>query len=335
MKKQLALKIILALLPTLILTQNWAWMSMNRVLGFAFLIFWVLMIWQVIASKDKNYIVHRLLWWSEIAFFLLPISAIFLTFGFGSKIINATEGAAQVGAAVGTVIGGVLAIGLGFVIGLFGGFICRSVSKKYAGKITEVENKKEFFTKTKGWAFIAGIIVILIATSISLSGEKNKKTEDNDVVATSTKEEVVNTVTPEKLCPEITKGATAYNFEWAKNTEGNQGLFLSADFVKQMAFGGDYKLNNLPNTSEYFADNFSCQKGSNSGESLNKLYCRTSFMYKPDLRKNNVDQDGNIVSTEDKYITTFIFDATGKDLERVNDLKTLTLDSIVCSNDSF
>ena len=176
MKKHLAIKILLALLPAIVFTQDWAWMSSNKILGVAFLFFWILMIWQVISSEDKNFVIHRLLWLSEIAFFLLPVSAIVLTFSFGSQVVSETEGIAQAGAAIGTAIGGVFAVIIGLVIGITGGIICRSFSKKYGKKMVDKENKKDFFTKTRAWSFWIGVFVLaLIATSVS----GNKKVENN------------------------------------------------------------------------------------------------------------------------------------------------------------
>jgi uncharacterized membrane-anchored protein YhcB (DUF1043 family) len=174
MKKHLAIKILLALLPAIVFMQNWAWMSSNKIIGVAFIFFWILMIWQVISSEDKNFVMHRLLWLSEIAFFLLPVSAIVLTFSFGSQAISETEGIAQAGAAIGTAIGGVFAVIIGLVVGIIGGVICRSFSKKYAKKIINKENNKDFFTKTRAWSFWVGIfILILIATTISGNKEVN------------------------------------------------------------------------------------------------------------------------------------------------------------------
>ena len=142
------------------------------------------MIWQVISSEDKNYIKHRLLWLTEIAFFLLPISAIFLSLGFGSKLIGSTTGAAQAGAAIGTAIGGFFAVILGFIVGIAGGFICRSISKKYGKKITEDEDKKkDFFSKTKGWAFVLAILILVIASSTSSADKKADTNSNKDNVS--------------------------------------------------------------------------------------------------------------------------------------------------------
>ena len=197
MKKHLAIKILLALLPAIVFTQNWAWMSSNKIIGLAFIFFWILMIWQVISSEDKNYVNHRLLWLSEIAFFLLPVSAIVLTFSFGSQAISETEGIAQAGAAIGTAIGGVFAVIIGLVFGITGGVICRSFSKKYGKKVVDKEDKKDFFTKTKAWSFWIGIFILaLIATTAG--GNKSINNDLNSLNGLNNNNQVENAIDSEK-----------------------------------------------------------------------------------------------------------------------------------------
>lgn len=183
MKKNLAIKILLALLPAIIFTQDWAWMSSNRVLGVAFIVFWILMIWQVISSEDKNFVLYRLLWLSEIAFFLLPVSAIILTFSAGSEIVSQTEGIAQAGAVIGTAIGGFFAVIIGLVFGLTGGFVCRSFSKKYEKKVVDKGDKKDFFVKTRAWSFWLGLVILII---IAVSANPVNSVSKKSVVSPST-----------------------------------------------------------------------------------------------------------------------------------------------------
>lgn len=186
-KKHLAIKIALALLPTLVFTQDWAWMSLNSSLFFAFLVFWVLTIWQVVYSEDKNYIIHRLIWLTEIAFFILPLSAIVMTFNLGSQAIGSSSGLAQSGAAIGTAIGGFFAVGLGAVIGLFGGIICHLVSKKFKSKIvkSDDDNNNNFYLKTRNWAFLAGVIILIIVSMAvygNASSNKGNSSESQKAV---------------------------------------------------------------------------------------------------------------------------------------------------------
>ena len=129
------LKIGLALLPAAVFTQNWAWALANKMNGLAFLVIWALVIANIWNIKDKNIVLRDLFRSTEIGFFLLPLSAIILMIMLGSQAVSTTNGAAQAGAAIGIAIGGTLAVGLGFVIGLFGGLIMHLISGKYAKRV--------------------------------------------------------------------------------------------------------------------------------------------------------------------------------------------------------
>lgn len=171
MKKHLVLKVLLGLLPALVFTQDWAWMTGNKIIGIAFLVLWLLMIWYVSKLQDKNKIIHDLLRATEIGFFLLPISALVLTFVIGSKVIDSSQsGAEQAGAAIGTAIGGAFAVGIGFVVGLFGGIILHLIANRYGKKIAEdadvTEGQKlNWFDKHKGWTAVLAIVLLAIIAS--------------------------------------------------------------------------------------------------------------------------------------------------------------------------
>lgn len=81
-------------------------------------------------------------------------------------------------------------------------------------------------------------------------------------------------------------------------------------------------------------DYLSCRKGSYTGENTNKLYCKGSLFYDPEIKRITVDEDGNVIST-DYLDIDFIFDISGKNLQNMNDLKSLKLESITCSEDSL
>ncbi|MFA6466759.1 MAG: hypothetical protein WCV71_02800 [Patescibacteria group bacterium] len=135
MKKYRALKILLTLLPALVFTQNWAWMSANKILGIAFIVIWALMIWSVWKIDNKYKILQKIFRATEIGFFLLPISAIILTFVIGAQAVNSTNDEfAQAGAAIGTAIGGTFIVVLAFIFGLSGGIILHLIANKYEKK---------------------------------------------------------------------------------------------------------------------------------------------------------------------------------------------------------
>lgn len=178
MKKHLALKIVLALLPALILTQNWAWMSANKILGIAFLVLWALCIWLVLRIEDKAKIISQLLRTAEIGLFLLPISALILTFVMGSQVVNSTEGAAQAGAAIGVGIAGMMAVILGFIIGVAGGVIMHVLAKRFEKKITDKTETKatNFFEKHKAVTVILTVLLLIIIASVKSTDQKAVET---------------------------------------------------------------------------------------------------------------------------------------------------------------
>lgn len=164
-KKHTALKILLALLPALIFTQNYAWMTANSYLGIGFLIIWVLMILSAWQLTEKNHIMERLYRLTEIAFFLLPISAIILSFVIGSKAVEtATSEATQAGAAIGTAIGGTFVVILAFIIGVIGGIIMHLITSKYEKKAetSGIKQPETLLTKHGIILSLAGIILLAI-----------------------------------------------------------------------------------------------------------------------------------------------------------------------------
>ncbi len=167
MKHYLALKVLASLLPVLIFTQNWGWMTGNKMLGTAFLLLWISMVWFLLHAEDKHEVLHKVFRASEIGCFLLPISALILTFVVGSMAINSTDsGAAQAGAAIGTAIGGMFAVGIGFVFGLFGGIIFHLIANRFGKKMreTEISEHANFFVKHKAFTIILAMAVLLIIT---------------------------------------------------------------------------------------------------------------------------------------------------------------------------
>ncbi|MCF7820353.1 MAG: hypothetical protein K9M44_02690 [Candidatus Pacebacteria bacterium] len=232
MKKYLAIKIFLALLPAIVFTQDWAWISSNKIIGLAFLFFWILMIWQVISSEDKNFVIHRLLWLSEIAFFLLPVSAIALTLSFGSQVVSETEGIAQAGAAIGTAIGGVFAVVIGLIFGATGGIICHIFSKKYGKKIANKKSEKDFFTKTRAWSFWLGIIILAVI-AVSVSGNntvENNLNSSEDINNDSQTVEVVDEIVDnekEEIRQKIEEGIEVVSTKIEEDILGTPNLIVS------------------------------------------------------------------------------------------------------------
>jgi len=163
--KYLVLKILLALLPTLIFLQNYSWMTLNAYIGIAFFIIWALMIWSVWQLMEKNHILERFFRLTEISFFFLPLSGLIFTFVLGARAISSTSNEfAQAGAAIGTAIGGTFVVVLSFMIGIAGGIIMHLVANKYDKK-AEASGVKEKDTLSNKHGLIlplVGIIVLAI-----------------------------------------------------------------------------------------------------------------------------------------------------------------------------
>ncbi|MDD3488113.1 MAG: hypothetical protein PHH35_02055 [Candidatus Pacebacteria bacterium] len=214
-KKHIVLKILLALLPALIFTQNYALMTLNTYLGWAFLIIWVLMIWSVWQFTEKNHIVERLFRSTEISFFLLPVSSLVFTFVLGSKaIISTTNEFEQVGAAFGTAIGGMFVIVLSFVIGLTGGVILHLIANKYDKKAeaSEIEQPETLSNKHGLVLSLVAIVVLAIimgfvasVQNLSKASEVNKNLQQGGAGQTDISGFDQNQVKVDKVILEITK----------------------------------------------------------------------------------------------------------------------------------
>ena len=244
MKKHLVLKVFVALLPALIFSQNYGWMTLYKGFGYVFVALWIFNILLVL-NASKNRALSETFRVSEIGAFLLPISALVMTFVIGGKAVGELNGqeAAQAGAAIGTAIGGMFAVGIAFVFGLFGGIIFHLLANRFEKKADAEVNEggtatpENFFEKHKIVTTIV-FVVILIVISNLVSGEK---TDDKKQVQNSPKEEsVVATETPdqEETQTETPKETTPAPIE------------ISKVVVKDDGFGNPTVSLNLKNTSE-------------------------------------------------------------------------------------
>ncbi len=167
MKNHVLRKVLLALLPALVFTQNYGLMTGNKALGLGFLAIWLVMIWSAWQFTEKNHISERLLRLTELGFFLLPISAVVYTFVLGARVVsNAGSNAEQAGAAIGTAIGGTFVVGLMFVIGLIGGIIMHLITSSYDKKAESSGMKQpETFSNKNGIALsIVGVFFLAIVS---------------------------------------------------------------------------------------------------------------------------------------------------------------------------
>lgn len=165
--QHVALKVLVALLPTLIFVQDYAWMTANSMIGIAFVVLLLVVIWAAWSFKDKNAILERYFRLTEVGFFLMPISALILTFALGSQVIGSSaDGAAQAGAAIGTAIGGMFVIVLSFVIGIPAGIIMHLVAGNYAKKVGADHAKQPETLAAKHGVILS--IAALIALAIVL-----------------------------------------------------------------------------------------------------------------------------------------------------------------------
>ena len=194
MNKHMATKILVAVLPALVFLQDWAWMSGNKVLGTAFLIFWMLLIFNTWHLTNKHKVIATYFKATEIACFLLPIAALVLTFIVGAHAVNnSSSGAEQAGAAIGTAIGGIFAVGIGFVIGLFGGIIMHLLAKKFNKKAAEhataeshpTDANKASWVQNHKTLVTVGVLLVLIVIAASSSGSKTADTAQKQTNTTS------------------------------------------------------------------------------------------------------------------------------------------------------
>lgn len=195
MNKHMATKILVAILPALVFLQDWAWMSGNKVLGIAFLLFWILLVFNTWHLSNKHKVIATYFKATEIACFLLPIAALVLTFIVGAQAVSSTtNGAEQAGAAIGTAIGGVFVVGIGFVVGLFGGIIMHLLAKKFNKKAAEHTTTEPHSTDTAKASWITthktlvtvGALIVLVIIAASSGGEKTADTNQKQATATPT-----------------------------------------------------------------------------------------------------------------------------------------------------
>jgi uncharacterized membrane protein len=165
-------------------------MSANKILGVAFIVIWLLCIWIVLRVEDKNKIISQLLRISEIGLFLLPISALVLTFVIGSQAVNSTTGAAQAGAAIGVAVGGMMAVVLGFMVGVAGGIIMHLLSNRFEKKITDKSETKatNFFERHKAVTIILALLILIIVASAKSGNKQVGSTQDSAKVASTTEQ---------------------------------------------------------------------------------------------------------------------------------------------------
>jgi len=339
-----ALKILLALLPALIFAQNVAWMTLNRGMGIGLLVMWALMIWSVWPMTEKNHVIERLTRLTEIAFFLLPLSALVLSLMFSSKvaeIVGDADGFAQAGAYIGAGLGGIFVLVVSFVIGMVGGIIFHLISSKY-GKGAEaagIKRPPNLSGKHGLILSLVGFLVLVIGVNVFAEQQKPASLENNVMGDVNSNEPVqpdqpAVTAPPKNLCPVLTKAA-ALNFEWGNDWNDNRRLYLMADFLRPAEFSDGWMLDNLPSNASYSTDAFVCEKGSEEGESVNKMYCKVTISYTPRLKKNTVGADGTITNTDNLYIKTFVFDASSTDMNNPAELGKLPIESMVCDDSSY
>jgi hypothetical protein len=186
-----ALKVFATLLPTIVLLVDWTWISDNRVDGWAFIILWALLVWNLWGVTNKDRILKRIFRITEIGFFLMPIAALILTFIIGSGAVSSANGnnAAQAGAAIGTAIGGFLAVGIGLVIGIIGGIIFHIVANRYEKKLKDVpeeEKPNSFFAKHKTAETIIVLLILVIAAANTSGSTATGDSSSNSAPAQAT-----------------------------------------------------------------------------------------------------------------------------------------------------
>lgn len=215
MKKHLVLKAFVTLLPAIIFSQNYGWMTLYKGFGYAFVALWVFNILLVL-NASKNRTLNEVFRISEIGAFLLPISALVMTFVIGGKAVGGLNGqeAAQAGAAIGTAIGGVFVVGIAFVFGLFGGIIFHLLANRFEKKADAEVNaetaviQNNFFEKHKIVTTIAFVIILIIISNL-VSGKKtdggkqaqNQSTEESIVTAEIPNKEEAPTEAPKETTP--------------------------------------------------------------------------------------------------------------------------------------
>lgn len=174
-------KILLGLLPACVFWYNYSLMTTGQYSGVAFLILWGLCIWNVIDSKDSNFVIERHLRLTEVAFFLLPLSSIVFTFVIGAQTVGMTgDEFEQAGAAIGTAIGGTFIILFNLLIGSVLGLIMHIFAGKYDKKVkneTLSVGGKHGILLTTAVLYIIAIVLGTTAAGNAIIEEEQKTNE--------------------------------------------------------------------------------------------------------------------------------------------------------------
>jgi hypothetical protein len=132
----LVLKVLAAILPALIFTQDLSWLTANATSLVLFWVFWVVIILAV-ARTGKYEGLSRVFRFAEVGSFFAPVAVIIM-----SLILSSREG----NSAVFMVMAGLMGTFITAIIALFFGFIFRSIAnsfkKKAAGIVTTTDMKK-------------------------------------------------------------------------------------------------------------------------------------------------------------------------------------------------
>ncbi len=176
--KYSALKILAALLPAIIFTQNWAWVSGNKINGWAFLVLWALIILNVWDAQNKARVLHRIFRTTEFAFLLLPASLIIGLLVVGSREIGSKTGfAEQAGTALGVGIGSFVFMSIALVIGITCGIIFHIIANGYKKKADiiiaeDTEINQGFLTKQKTFLTIV-VLLGLVTAAANVGGSSD------------------------------------------------------------------------------------------------------------------------------------------------------------------
>jgi len=226
MKKHLSLKILLALLPTLIFWQNYAWMTGNTYMGIGFLIIWVLMIWNVFQFTEKNHIFERFFRLTEISFFLLPLSALVLTFVIGSRLSSGGSEFEQAGTMVGAAIGGTFITVIAFIVGIAGGIVMHLITRKYEKKAEKLELKQPENLSSKHGVILSVVALIALTIIVGVISSAESATKE-------AKEKVA-------LSQSLQQGGTPQTDTTSQEPKTNQVNKVSLEIVKKGFYEADY-----------------------------------------------------------------------------------------------
>ena len=224
-----------------------------------------------------------------------------------------------------------LIAGINGLIAISGGFIVAGPLLIISGILSLQNAKKEKIPANKKKMYIWLGVGLAVFAILMMVDDSSTNTENVDINGDGVVTEEEN----KNKCPDIAKKGDSFEFFWSQSDAGHKNLYLYADFLLEMEFSNSYSLANKPDVSAYLRDYFVCEKGSDAGQSINKLYCEPLYLYEPRIEKQNLDSDGNIISTDKKYLKEFIFDVLDKDIENVNDLNSLQLGSVTCSDSSW